>query len=316
MSSNGKSEFALINWIKKQQGTTASDVKTSIGDDMAVIANGHNDFLVTCDMLLEGVHFDLSVVDLASVGYKAMACSLSDVAAMGATPVGAVVAVALPKSLSLDDAKLLHSGLTQASEKYKCPLVGGYTTSWDQPLAINVTMFAHHSPDKAILRSGAKAGDAIMVTGSLGGSIKGKHVNFTPRLAESQFIQAHIAIHAMCDISDGLSSDLNHLCTESNVSSLLDATSIPLSHEVKKRVKPIEGALNDGEDFELLFTCSPGDADKLMQLWPDNFKCKLTNIGQIFASDDPFINNQIISIRDNLTGKITPVTPKGYQHFL
>jgi len=315
MRNNGKSEFALIDWIKQQQGTTASHIKTSIGDDMAVIANGQHDLLVTCDMLLEGVHFDLSVVSVAAVGYKAMACSLSDVAAMGATPVGAVVAVALPKTLSLDDAKALHKGLTDASLKYHCPLIGGDTTSWDQPLAINVTMLANHRADKAILRSGAKAGDAIMVTGTLGGSIKEKHVNFTPRLAESQFIQDKITIHAMCDISDGLSSDLNHLCTESNVSSLLDETSIPLSHEAKKQRNPIEGALNDGEDFELLFTCSPNDADKLMQLWPDYFKCKLTNIGQIFASDAPLMNNHIIAIRDNLTGDITPITPKGYQHF-
>ena len=146
----------------------------------------------TCsDILLEDVHFDLARAELSQVGYKAMACSLSDCAAMASVPVAAVVAVALPNSMTMAQAQQLHQGLSLAADKYNCPIVGGDTTSWNKPLVVNVTMLSRCTNNKPVLRCGAQLGDTIMVTGSLGGSLAGRHLCFAPRITEAQKL-AHI----------------------------------------------------------------------------------------------------------------------------
>ena len=258
-----------------------------------------------------------------------MACSLSDCAAMAARPWVAVAAVALPQSMSMEEAQELHRGLQRAGQKYHCPLVGGDTTSWDKPLAINVTMLAKAQGTEPVLRSGAQVGDAIMVTGELGGSRAGKHLNFEPRVAEACKLARMAELHAMIDISDGLSIDLDHICQESKVGAVIDAAAVPVSAAAQQGVEPLEAALSDGEDFELLFCVRQEDAEKLLREWPKQSAVKLSRIGEIVEIDDnrrgenmltrcvsmpPGQNSGRLFIRDE-KGQIKPLAVKGWEHF-
>ena len=306
-----KSEFKLIEWIRQQrQDEDAKDVITGIGDDMAVVLVGGRKLLITTDMLLEGVHFDLERATLEQVGYKAMACSLSDCAAMAAVPFVAVVAVALPQNMTMDQARQLHQGLQQAAEKYNCPIVGGDTTSWDKPLTIDVTMLAKTGATEPILRSGAQVGDTILVTGELGGSLQGRHLRFCPRVQESQLLTQMAELHAMIDISDGLSIDLKHICCESKVAAEIDAQAIPVSQAVRNSADSLTAALSDGEDFELLFCVSPSDAEKLLQEWPRQSTVRLNFVGRIIQAK----SEQRLFIRQ-ANGTVEPLEVKGWEHF-
>lgn len=318
-----KSEFKLIEWIRQNGKADNSTIQTGIGDDMAVLEIGGKKILLTCDMLLEGVHFTLEgchahagagmrkpKATLEQVGYKTMACSLSDCAAMAALPWCAVVSVALPNSLTMTDAQQLHKGLQQAAQKYNCPIVGGDTTSWDKPLAINVTMLAKAANIEPVLRSGAKVGDIIFVTGELGGSLAGKHLEFTPHVEEARKLAGMIDLHAMIDISDGLAQDLNHICTESDVSAIINQNDIPITAAARQSADPLQAALNEGEDFELLFCVNAQDAQKLLAQWPQKSNVKLTCIGEIITLKE----EAKILVRD-AEGNPNPVTPKGWEHF-
>jgi thiamine-monophosphate kinase len=306
-----KSEFELIDWIRRhRQPPDRNNVITDIGDDMAVVQIGGEKLLITTDILLDGVHFELSQVSPVQVGYKAMACSLSDCAAMAALPFVAVVAVALPQDMTMDQARQLYDGLQRPAIEYNCPIIGGDTTSWNKPLAVDVTMLAKPGPKPPILRSGAQVGDAIMVTGRLGGSLHGKHLQFTPRVNEAQTLTQMAELHAMIDISDGLSSDLRHICRQSNVNAIIDANAIPLSDAVKNCSDPLTAALTDGEDFELLFCLSPHDAANLLRTWPRHSDLELSQIGQITSLD----HEHRIMLRQP-DGTTEPLTAKGWEHF-
>ena len=306
-----KSEFKLIEWIRQQRRDgDAKDVITGIGDDMAVVLVGGRKLLITTDVLLEGVHFDLEQATLEQVGYKAMACSLSDCAAMAAVPFVAVVAVALPQTMTMGQAKQLYQGLQQAAEKYNCPIVGGDTTSWDKPLTIDVTMLAKTGATEPILRSGAQIGDTILVTGELGGSLQGRHLRFCPRVRESQLLAKMAELHAMIDISDGLSIDLNHICCESKVAAEIDAQAIPVSQAVRNSADSLTAALSDGEDFELLFCASATDAEKLLQEWPRQSTVRLSFVGRIIQAK----SEQRLFIRQ-ANGTVEPLEVKGWEHF-
>jgi len=306
-----KSEFKLIEWIRRQrQGGDAKDVITGIGDDMAVVLVGGEKLLITTDVLLEGVHFDLERATLEQVGYKAMVCSLSDCAAMAAVPFVAVVAVALPKTMTMDQARQLYQGLQEAAEKYNCPIVGGDTTSWDKPLAIDVTMLAKAGLTEPVPRSGAQVGDVILVTGELGGSLREKHLQFCPRVREAQLLTQIAELHAMIDISDGLSIDLNHICCESKVAAEIDAKAIPVSQAVRNSADPLTAALSDGEDFELLFCVSATDAEKLLREWPGQSTVRLSSVGRIIQAKD----EQRLFIRQT-NGTVEPLEVKGWEHF-
>ena len=303
-----QAEDEITAWFAQQSKLSKADFPIGIGDDMAQIQLGRDSsVLVTTDMLLEGVHFDLQKATLEQVGYKAMAVSLSDCAAMVTVPIAAVASVALPKGYGQKELKQLHSGITAAGDKFGCTLVGGDITSWDdkKPLAISVAMLSRGAGNKPIKRSGAKVGDSICVTGSLGGAVNRKHLEFEPRVKEAIKIAQMVTLNSMIDISDGLSSDLNRICKASRVGAIIDTELIPVSDEAKKMGNPLDSALNDGEDFELLFTLSNEDCRMLLKKW--NGPIPITKIGEITDTKKMQIKMPDAVIRD--------LQAKGYDHF-
>jgi len=301
------SEDEITAWFADQSRLGVGDFPIGIGDDMAEIRLGEGrSVLVTTDMLLEGVHFVFSQATAEQVGYKAMAVSLSDCAAMGTIPVAAVVGVGLSEGFGEAQLKRLHAGIVRAGEKYGCALVGGDITSWagQGRFVISVAMLSRRAGFEPIRRSGAKIDDCVCVTGSLGGAIGGKHLEFEPRVREAIRIGQMVKVHSMIDISDGLSSDLNRICKASGVGAVIDAERIPISDEAKESDDPLGAALNDGEDFELLFTLSEADCERLTKRWGD--RVAITCIGKITDSGKMEIRAADGSVRD--------LQAKGYEH--
>lgn len=278
-------EFSFINWVRR---STPRDprVPIGIGDDTAAVSTpGGGITLITTDMLLEGSCFILEEAGPYRVGSKAMRVNLSDIAAMAGVPTFAVVSVGLPRRHGREIAEALYAGLRQAAQVFGVAIVGGDTNSWDGPLTISVTLLGETVARGPVRRSGARLGDWVMVTGPLGGSILGKHLNFTPRVREALTLHELVELHAMIDISDGLAQDLGHILTESGVGAVLQASNIPISEAAIRLAEqtgktPLEHALGDGEDFELLFTVSPADGRRLLkdQPVPD---IQLAHIGEI-----------------------------------
>jgi len=300
-------EDEMTEWFALQRKLSVGDFPIGIGDDMAQIelAEGVS-VLITTDMLLDGVHFDLKKVTLEQVGYKAMAASISDCAAMATLPVAAVVSVALPRGFGEEQLRRLHRGIILAGDKFNCALVGGDITSWPdkEPFAISVAMLSRTAGNQAVRRSGAKVGDAVCVTGSLGGSGCGRHLEFEPRVKEAIKLAHIVRLNSMIDISDGLSTDLNRICRQSKVGALVEAELIPISDPARQSGNPLVSALNDGEDFELLFTLSEGEFQKLLRRWDGS--TTITRIGTITDTA-----KMQIRMAD---GRISDLQPGGYDH--
>ncbi|MBN2129985.1 MAG: hypothetical protein JW741_10835 [Sedimentisphaerales bacterium] len=300
-------EDDITAWFGAQRVLSPDRFPIGIGDDMAQIAVAEGvSVLITTDMLLDGTHFDLKTATLQQAGYKAMATSLSDCAAMATVPFAAVVAVALPPDFGGARLKELHAGIVQAGDRYDCPLVGGDITCWRSAgaLAVSVAMLSKPGDCAPVRRDGARAGDVICVTGSLGGSGRGRHLDFTPRVREALAIAQAVRLHAMIDISDGLSTDLNRICRQSGVGAILDASSIPISAAAQGESDPLAAALNEGEDFELLFTLTPEQWEKLRRSW--NACVPITEIGNVTAEPGMRI------VMPN--GSRRELKPSGYDH--
>ncbi|HZU38279.1 MAG TPA: thiamine-phosphate kinase, partial [Gemmataceae bacterium] len=264
--------------------------------------------LVTTDMLLEGSCFRLAEAGPRLVGRKALAVNLSDIAAMAGRPVAAVVSVGLPRQGGRQIAEELYVGLRELADAFRTAVVGGDTNSWDGPLVVSITLLGEATGKGPVCRSGARPGDRLLVTGPLGGSILGKHLTFTPRIVEAQQLHALADVHAMIDISDGLAADLQHICTESRCGAILRAEAVPIAPaaaQIHDGRPPLEHALADGEDFELILAVPPADAERLVQTQPVA-GIHLYEIGEII--DDGLWLEE--------AGKRRPLPALGYVHAL
>lgn len=251
-------EFDLLAQIYEQQkGMPGDRVLIGPGDDMAsVLLRAGSPVLAAVDQLVAGRHFRLDATPMNLVGRKAVARSLSDIAAMAARPVAALAAVVIPQDDFTEDQALeLFAGMRELAAEYDCPLVGGDIAFGDGPLVCTVTVLAEPGPTGAVVRrSGAQAGDLIYVTGSLGGAVNsetglGRHLTFAPRIALAAALVADVPVHAMIDISDGLGRDLDHIAEMSGIVATIEAERLPLTAGCDWRQ-----ALSDGEDYELCFT--------------------------------------------------------------
>jgi len=267
-------EFDFIHWIRSVTKLDPAVVPVGPGDDCAVVVCGGERLLITVDQVLDGVHVRLAEHGAAAVGRKAMARNLSDVAAMAAAPLCAVASVALPRGFSREDAEALYMGIRDAGEPFDCPVVGGDVSTWDRPLAVSVTVLARPAGVEPVLRSGARPGDAVCVTGGLGGAWRGRrHLEFVPRIREARLLAGRCELHAMMDLSDGLSGDVKHLCDASGVGVEIFAAAVPIHADLTNGLAesiassvpdPLTAALCDGEDYELLFTLPDAQAAALL----------------------------------------------------
>jgi thiamine-monophosphate kinase len=303
-------EFELIAKLTKSLPTNKS-VVTGAGDDCAVLDLGAPDKLVLfkTDAVVEGIHFTKDTPP-EKIGRKALARGLSDIAAMAGTPVAALVTIGLPEKFEPEFVGKIYDGLNATAKQHSVAVVGGETTTNPGRIFISIALLGTVARGKQVLRSGAKAGDAIFVTGDLGGSSAGKHLGFEPRLAEARWLADHFSIHAMIDLSDGLAGDLPHILKSSGVGAELLKSAIPVSRAAKLQAQkkpPFAAALTDGEDFEMLFTIASRDAVKLLDAWKKKFpRLKLSCIGKIVASDG-------ILIRDKTGAQ--KLNAHGYVHF-
>lgn len=303
-------EFSFIEWIRKRQ-KRRKGVMLGIGDDCAVIDVSPDKLcLITTDMLVDGTHFDLKKCTIQEVGRKAIACSVSDVAAMGCQPTVAVVSICFPDHTTENFARKLYKGIWGISDTYNIEIVGGDIISGRSPFCINVTMLGRDDGLKPIRRSGARVGDAILVTGTLGGSILGRHLSFEPRLKEALVLNKNFTIHAMIDISDGLTADLNHIVEESGVGAILYEDQIPASSaavELSKKTghTPLYHALFDGEDYELLMTVSHTQAKRVLSSGLLD-GVKVSCIGEI-------VKGSGIQMKSR-GGNVRRIKPHGYEH--
>jgi thiamine-monophosphate kinase len=302
------SEFAFIDWLRR---LTPADPRVLLGpgDDTAALRLTLGvPCLVTTDMLLEGSCFRLAEAGPRRIGRKAMAVNLSDIAAMAGRPVAAVVSVGLPRQGGRALAEELYRGLREVADAFATAVVGGDTNSWDGGLVISVTVLGEATGRGPVPRAGARPGDWLLVTGPLGGSIRGKHLDFTPRVREAQQLHAAAELHAMIDVSDGLAADVTHLCEESGCGAVLRAASIPVSDDARQMgdsLSPLEHALGDGEDFELVFAVAPDDGRRLLEMQPVPGST-LSRIGECVA--------QGLWLEED--GQRRPLEPRGYVHRL
>lgn len=239
-----------------------------IGDDCAVLDLLQARSLVTCDMLMEGVHFNRTLATDPQIGRKALAVSLSDIAAMAGSPVAAFVSLALPERNAVAVADGIMDGILSLAADFGTVVAGGDTNIWAGPLVINVTVIGREHRLGSVLRKGARPGDCVLVTGVLGGSISGHHLDFKPRVHEAVLLADRYGLSSMTDLSDGLASDLQDIADESGVGFLLDRDQIPVSAGARQTSDPIKAALCDGEDFELCFTAPPDVARRMVAEQP------------------------------------------------
>src|SRR5437764_4090391 len=304
----GGGEFEFIDWLRRRT-PAAGRVLLGPGDDTAALAwPSGTPCVVTTDMLLEGSCFLLAEAGARRVGRKAMAVNLSDIAAMAGRPIAAVVSVGLPRQGGRSLAEELYRGLREMADAFETAIVGGDTNSWNGPLVISVTILGETTPRGAVRRGGAKVGDWLFVTGPLGGSIRGKHLDFTPRVREAQRLHELVDLHAMIDVSDGLAADLHHVLTASGCGAVLRAEAIPVTDEARSMGdgrSPLEHALSDGEDFELAFAVSPADGRRLLDEQPVP-GVTLAHVGECVA--DGYWREE--------AGARRTLEPRGYVHQL
>ncbi len=316
-------EKGLIRRIRSMLQTKNERILLGIGDDAAVIAS-HPDrnFIFTTDTLVESVHFDLRYVPIESLGWKALAVNLSDIAAMGGFPLCAVVSLAIPETWTVEDVDILYQGLERCAQTYHCSIVGGDTVRSPKWACITVTVLGEVQERSFKTRGGAKEGDFLCVTGTIGKARVGWEVLASgmedaafssavahfleprPKIEEAQRVIAAYDVTAMIDISDGLASEISHLCEASGLGCVVFEEKIPVSQEVflwiHSQNRSIENYLwASGEEYELLFTVSPGTSFKSMDF--------VTVIGKMGKKEHGILLRK--------EGKEQPFHFKGWDHF-
>ena len=293
-------EFGLIDLLKKKIKISRRVIQ-GIGDDTAVVSfDSQKYLLLTTDMLTEGVHFTKKMPAFW-IGHKALACNLSDIAAMGGWPRYALVSLGIPASLSVDFVKDLYIGMEKLARKFGVSIVGGDTNKSGK-IVINVALAGEVKKKDLVLRQGAREGDQIFVTGALGRSFKsGRHLKFMPRLLEARYLVENFKLTSMIDISDGLAADLGHILEASSVGARLWENQIP-----RRAKAALPDALYDGEDFELIFTLPRAEADRLFK--SKNSKFLFYPIGEIVSFQEGL---KLITKQ----GKIVSLKKKGFAHF-
>ncbi len=307
-------ELELIGRLTPSLATNAS-VVTGAGDDCAVLDLGlpGKVLLFKTDAVVEGVHFTAETPP-EKIGHKALARCFSDIAAMGGTPSSVLITLGLPDGFDAARVEQIYAGMNALARRYDVAIAGGETTRNPGQLLLSVAAIGTVPKDGCIRRAGAKPGDAIFVTGELGGSLAGKHLDFEPRVAEANWLREHFPPHAMIDLSDGLAGDLRHLLHAGGVGAELLARAIPVSRAAKLAArdhpdaKPaLLAALTDGEDFELLFTTASQQAVRLLDAWKARFPdVRLSCIGKVQTGTE-------VVLRD-ATG-CRPFPQHGYVHF-
>ena len=305
-------EFELIARLTKTLPTNET-VLAGAGDDCAVLDFGVPEKLILfkTDAVVEGIHFTRETPP-KKIGRKALARCLSDIAAMAGTPTAALVTLALPEKFEVEFVGKIYDGLNAVAEQFGVAIVGGETTTNPERILISIALLGTVPRGKQVLRSGAKVGDAIFVTGELGGSLAGKHLDFEPRLKEARWLADHFHLHALMDLSDGLAGDLQHILNASKVGAVILKSALPVAHAAKLRAKENSSAkpaalaaLTDGEDFELLFTVASKDAVKLLDTWKKKFpQLKLSCIGKIVAGDGILLRDKNGSHKLNAHGYV------------
>jgi thiamine-monophosphate kinase len=302
-------ESEFISWLRSRLPSSPV-LRLGPGDDAAILRMGDRaECVVTVDMLNEGIDFHVDRVQASRIGRKALAVNLSDLAAMAAKPLAVVVAVVLPRTGGFELAQQLFEGMLPLAERYHVAIAGGDTNSWDGPLAISVTAIGEVTENGPLLRSGAKAGDRILVTGAFGGSILGRQFDFEPRVQEALRLKADFPLHAGLDVSDGLAKDLWRICQESHLGAIVDVDRVPISasaYQMDDNRSPIEHALGDGEDFELVLAVPPDAAEVMIKTQP--IGVPLTDIGEFTA--------ETVLRHRNAHGDLQPLAPTGYEHKL
>ena len=292
-------EFGLIRHLTKDIKPVQPSTKKAVGDDCAVMDFGTKKVLMTTDMLLEGIHFNLEYVPLKHLGYKAAVVNFSDIYAMNGTPTQITVSLGISKRFSVEDIEALYSGIRLACERYNVDIVGGDTCASMNGLTISITCLGVANAKDIVYRNGAKLNDLICVSGNLGTAYMGLQLLERERLVAQGDAKAQLAFEgkeyllerqlkpearrdmiealrkagvkptAMMDISDGLSSELLHICSQSNVGCCIYEDKLPIDFEAaalaeEMNLNIVTCALNGGEDYELLFTCSLDDYEKLI----------------------------------------------------
>lgn len=330
-------EFGLIEHLAARFKNLRPETLKGIGDDAAVLDYGGQPVIVTTDMLVEGIHFDLMYHPLKHLGYKAVIVNLSDICAMNAIPKHITVSIAISNRFSVEAVDELYEGIRIACEAYDIDLVGGDTTASPRGLTISVTAIGTIAADRITYRSGAKAGDILCLTGDVGAAYLGLQIlerekqvflaapEMQPQLSEKKYLvgrqlkpearlesvqyfqKVGLLPTSMIDVSDGLASDLMHICKASGVGAFIEEAQVPIHDEARMQaiefhLDPITCALSGGEDYELLFTVDPKDLEKV------RFMNSVYIIGEITPKEDG------ITLHTS-GGQIHPITAQGWKHF-
>lgn len=326
-------EFGLIRQVRSLCPKAHPRVRLGIGDDTAILRPSPNDLLLTTDLLIESRHFDFRFVSPYQVGAKAILVNASDIAAMGGIPETVVASLAVSPSTPVSRVNALYRGIVEACRSINADLVGGDTSASPGPMFLNIAMTGSSPVGRSVRRSGGKAGDQIYVTGTLGDSRIGlrllrsthgtcrradasfliqRHLCPTPRIAEGLLLARSGSASAMIDVSDGLASDLRHLCAESGTGACIDVFRLPISRSLSSWCcetgrDPFSEALLGGEDYELLFAVPPHRVRRI-EGWIEDGRLDATRIGSLTASRSGL---SLVNSR----GSRRPMRERGFRHF-